>query len=44
MMPTFPYFRAGASRKAMIAGRPVPVQSCWNGIGGHSNHATESLF
>lgn len=30
--PTFPYFRASASRKAMILGQPVPVQSCWNGI------------
>lgn len=30
---TFPYFRSKASRDAMLLGRPVPVQSCWNGIG-----------
>lgn len=30
---TFPYFRSKASRDAMLSGRPVPVQSCWNGIG-----------
>lgn len=29
---TFPYFRSGASREAMMRGLPVPVQSCWNGI------------
>lgn len=29
---TFPYFRSKASRRAMILGQPVPVQSCWNGI------------
>ena len=29
---TFPYFRSKSSRRAMIAGQPVPVQSCWNGI------------
>ena len=30
--PTFPYFRSKASREALLAGQPVPVQSCWNGI------------
>ena len=30
---TFPYFRSKISRDAMIAGQPVPVQSCWNGMG-----------
>lgn len=30
---TFPYFRSSISRQAMIAGQPVPVQSCWNGMG-----------
>ena len=30
---TFPYFRSRVSRNAMIAGKPVPVQSCWNGAG-----------
>ena len=29
---TFPYFRSKASRNAILAGEPVPVQSCWNGI------------
>jgi hypothetical protein len=29
---TFPYFRAAASRWAQIAGRAIPVQSCWNGM------------
>ena len=33
VMPTFPYFRSSASRNAMIRGHPVPVTSCWNGIG-----------
>lgn len=32
-MPTFPYFRTGASRNALVSGQPVPVRSCWNGIG-----------
>ncbi|KAK4126496.1 glycosyltransferase family 69 protein [Parathielavia appendiculata] len=30
---TWPYFRASQSRRAMIHARPVPVSSCWNGIG-----------
>ncbi|KAL8791146.1 MAG: hypothetical protein Q9195_006043 [Heterodermia aff. obscurata] len=29
---TFPYFRSRISRHAMLAGQPVPVQSCWNGM------------
>ncbi|KAL8965455.1 MAG: hypothetical protein Q9183_003845 [Haloplaca sp. 2 TL-2023] len=29
---TYPYFRSPLSRDALIAGQPVPVQSCWNGI------------
>ena len=29
---TFPYFRSRLSRDPMVAGQPVPVQSCWNGI------------
>lgn len=32
VMQTFPYFRSSASRRAMIAGHPVPLQSCWNGM------------
>lgn len=30
---TYPYFRSRASRKAIMAHEPVPVQSCWNGMG-----------
>ena len=30
---TFPYFASTASRQALIRGQPVPVQSCWNGMG-----------
>lgn len=33
IMSSFPYFRSRASRNAMISGQPVPVQSCWNGVG-----------
>ncbi|KAL8802964.1 MAG: hypothetical protein Q9182_003452 [Xanthomendoza sp. 2 TL-2023] len=29
---TLPYFRAEASRAAIISGQAVPVKSCWNGI------------
>ena len=34
LMATWPYFRAGTSRRAAIRGWPVPVRSCWNGMGG----------
>lgn len=30
---TWPYFRSQKSRKAMKLMEPVPVRSCWNGIG-----------
>jgi hypothetical protein len=30
--PSFPYFGSRASRRALIASAPVPVQSCWNGM------------
>ena len=33
LMMTYPYVRARASRSAMVSYRPVPVQSCWNGMG-----------
>ena len=33
VISTFPYFRARESRKAMLSGAPVLVQSCWNGAG-----------
>ncbi|KAI9840766.1 MAG: hypothetical protein M1838_003921 [Thelocarpon superellum] len=29
---SFPYFASRASRMATMAGEPVPVQSCWNGM------------
>lgn len=32
LMHTWPYFASSASRNAVLAGKPVPVQSCWNGI------------
>jgi hypothetical protein len=32
-MQTWPYFRARESREAMLKNHPVPVTSCWNGIG-----------
>ncbi|EPS36184.1 hypothetical protein H072_10301 [Dactylellina haptotyla CBS 200.50] len=28
----FPFFAGGESRDAMMAGLPVPVKSCWNGM------------
>ncbi|CAO1596819.1 hypothetical protein XANCAGTX0491_000649 [Xanthoria calcicola] len=28
----YPYFSSALSRKALISGHDVPVQSCWNGI------------
>lgn len=33
MMATWPYFRARESRSALEADMPVPVASCWNGVG-----------
>lgn len=32
-MQTWPYFRSQKSRKAIKSGLPVPVTSCWNGVG-----------
>lgn len=32
-MQSWPYFRSRASRDALKASEPVPVTSCWNGIG-----------
>ncbi|PSN65753.1 polysaccharide export protein [Corynespora cassiicola Philippines] len=29
---TWPYFLSSKSRKALLSNRPVPVQSCWNGV------------
>ncbi|OJD23676.1 hypothetical protein ACJ73_04965, partial [Blastomyces percursus] len=28
----YPYFSARRSRNALVTGKPIPVQSCWNGI------------
>lgn len=33
VMQKWPYFRAAASRKALLSMDPVPVKSCWNGMG-----------
>lgn len=30
---SFPFFRSASSRKAVLAMEPVPVTSCWNGMG-----------
>ena len=35
---TFPYFESQHSRRALLDGLPVPVQSCWNGMGQWSIH------
>ena len=32
LMQTWPFFRSAASRNAVIANEPIPVQSCWNGM------------
>jgi hypothetical protein len=43
IMQTWPYFRSQASRYAVERGLPVPVKSCWNGMGNsppHLNHPT----
>lgn len=29
----FPYFSSTRSKKAILAGEIIPVQSCWNGMG-----------
>lgn len=44
VMPTFPYFRTGASRNAIVSGQPVPVRSCWNGIGESCSTSLPILF
>lgn len=33
IMQTWPYFGSKLSRKAMKQMSPVPVMSCWNGMG-----------
>lgn len=33
IMLTWPYFSASASRNALVQLDPVPVKSCWNGMG-----------
>mgnify|MGYP004537404795 CR=1 FL=1 len=37
---TWPYFRAQASRQALMANRATPVTSCWNGMGKSSSDAS----
>lgn len=29
---TWPYFQTQTSRRALMAGRPTPMTSCWNGM------------
>lgn len=29
----WPYFRSSKSREALMHNKPVPVKSCWNGMG-----------
>lgn len=38
LMQSWPYFRSRESRDALKASEPVPVTSCWNGIGMCSVH------
>lgn len=33
VMQKWPYFRSAASRNALLALSPIPVKSCWNGMG-----------
>jgi hypothetical protein len=35
VLPThlYPYFSPGKSQAALLSGKPIPVQSCWNGLG-----------
>jgi hypothetical protein len=33
LMQTWPYFRSTTSRHALFNMSPVPVKSCWNGMG-----------
>lgn len=39
VMQSWPYFRARGSRHAMKSGSPVPVESCWNGMGRFHLHS-----
>ena len=39
----YPYFSSRLSKKAIMAGREVPVQSCWNGMGILCNFVTSGL-
>ena len=43
VMSSFPDFRSRASRNAIISGQPVPVQSCWNGVGKLSYHQSRAV-
>lgn len=38
LMQKWPYFRAKQSRRAILANLPVPVTSCWNGMGKCKDH------
>lgn len=39
---TWPYFRSSASRRAMKVLAPVPVSSCWNGMGKSALHSRQT--
>lgn len=39
VMQTWPYFQSRVSRHAMERGLPVPVTSCWNGMGEYLQHS-----
>ncbi len=45
VMQTWPYFRSSESRSAMKRSKPVPVSSCWNGMGKFFSFSlTHSLY
>jgi hypothetical protein len=44
IMQTWPYFGARASRRAMMTNTPVPVTSCWNGIGELVDELVKSTY
>lgn len=44
IMPTWPYFRSRESRSAIKVGAPVPVASCWNGVGQSRIHYSQVLL
>ncbi|KAJ4285963.1 hypothetical protein N0V90_013529 [Kalmusia sp. IMI 367209] len=43
LMQKWPYFQARESRRAILANVPVPVSSCWNGMGYLLSYATVAM-